>query len=227
MKRLFLIFFIGFMIGIFGRIVPQTDWSIENFAEPLIFILATITIFLNILTVLYIIKIKQKAKMIVTGEEEDRREEWLYKKYYELYLLSISGFVFAFTTSTFIVGTNYNYITPLMLLITALMIPSFLIPFLSFKLEKVVYKNREIPSPTDKNYLKKMLDLADEGERYIAFKGLYTAFNWMNILLVVSIYLLSVYWRVTGDTQFFAILLIAIVMIIGNASYLLKVRKMY
>ena len=72
-----------------------------------------------------------------------------------------------------------------------------------------------------------MLDLADEGERYIAFKGLYTAFNWLNILLVVSIFLLSVYWRVTGDTQFFAILLIAIVMIIGNASYLLKVRKMY
>ena len=225
MKRLLLIFFIGFMTGLFG--IPQTDWSIENFAEPLIFILATITIFLTILTVVYIIIIKQKAKIIVTGEEEDRREEWLYKKYYELCFLTISGFVFALTTSTFIVGTNYNYITPLMLLITALMIPSFLIPFLSFKLEKVVYKNREIPSPTDKNYLKKMLDLADEGERYIAFKGLYTAFNWMNILLVVSIYLLSVYWRVTGDTQFFAILLIAIVMIIGNASYLLKVRKMY
>lgn len=227
MKRLFLLFFIGFMIGIFSKIVPQTDWSIENFAEPLVFILATITIFLNILTVAYIIKIKQKAKMIVTGEEEDRREEWLYKKYYELYLLSISGFIFAFTTSTFIVGTDYNYNTPLMLLITTLMFPSFFITFLSFKLEKVVYKNREIPSPTEKNYLKKMLDLADEGERYIAFKGLYTAFNWINILLVVSIFLLSVYWRVTGDTQFFAILLIAIVMIIGNASYLLKVRKMY
>ena len=227
MKRLFFIFFIGFMIGIVGKMVPQTDWSIENFAEPLVFSLATITIFLNILTVAYIIKIKQKAKMIVTGGEEDRREEWLYKKYYELYLLSISGFVFAFTTSTFTVGTNYNYNTPLMLLITALMIPSFLIPLLSFKLEKVIYKNREIPSPTDKNYLKKMLDLADEGERYIAFKGLYTAFNWMNILLVVSIFLLSVYWRATGDTQFFAILLIAIVIIIGNASYLLKVRKMF
>ena len=226
MKRLFFIFFIGFMIGIFGRIVPQTDWSIENFAEPLIFILATITISLNILTVLYIIKIKQQATMIVTGEEEDRREEWLYKKYYELYLLSISGFVFAFTTSTFTVGTNYNYNTPLMLLITALMIPSFLIPFLSFKLEKVIYKNREIPSLTDKNYLKKMLNFADEGERYIAFKGLYTAFNWMNILLVASIFLLSVYWRVTGDTQFFAILLIAIVIIIINASYYIKVRKM-
>ena len=225
MKRLLLIFFIGFMTGLFG--IPQTDWSIENFAEPLIFILATITIFLTILTVVYIIIIKQKAKIIVTGEEEDRREEWLYKKYYELCFLTICGFVFALTTSTFIVGTNYKYNTPLMLLISVLMLPSFLIPILSSKLEKVVYKNREIPSPTDKDYMQKMVALADEGERYIAFEGLYKAFNWMNALLLISIFLLSIYWSATDDTQFLAILLIAIVMIIVNASYLLKVRKMY
>ena len=227
MKRLFLLFFIGLLFGIFISIIPQTDWSIENFAEPLIFILATITILLTILTVVYIIQIKQKAKIIVTGEEEDRREEWLYKKYYELCFLTNSGFVFALTTSTFIVGTNYKYNTPLMLLISVLILPSFLIPLLSSKLEKVVYKNREIPSPTDIEYMQKMIALADEGERYIAFEGLYKAFNWMNALLLISIFLLSIYWSVTGDPQFFAILLIAIVFIIVNASYILKVRKMY
>ena len=225
MKRLLLIFFIGFMTGLFG--IPQTDWSIENFAEPLIFILATITIFLTILTVVYIIIIKQKAKIIVTGEEEDRREEWLYKKYYELCFLTFSGFVFAITTNIFIVGTNFKYNTPLILLISVLMLPSFIILFLSFKLEKVVYKNREIPSLTDKDYMQKMIALADEGERYIAFEGLYKAFNRMNALLLISIFLLSIYWNATGDTQLFSILLIAIVMIIVNASYLLKVRKMY
>ena len=129
MKRLVLLFFIGVMTGIFSNIIPQTDWSIENFAEPLIYILATITIFLTILTVVYIIKIKQKAKIIVTGEEKDRREEWLYKKYYELCFLTITGFVFAFATSTFIVGTDFRFNTPLMLLISALLLPSFLIPF--------------------------------------------------------------------------------------------------
>ncbi len=227
MKSLLKFFFIGIMVGLFVNAIPQTDWSIENFAEPLIFILATVTIFITIVTVFYIIRIKQKVKMIVTGEEEDKREEWLYRKYYELCFLTIAGFVFAFATSTFIVGTEYKYNTPLMLLISVLMLPSFLIPILSIKLEKVVYKNREIPSPMDKDYMKKMLALADEGERYIAFKGLYTAFSWMNVLLLLSIYLLSIYWQITGDTQLFAILLIAIVMIIVNANYLLKVRKMY
>lgn len=173
MKRLFLIAFIGFMIGLFHNAMPQTDWSIENVAEPLIFILASITIFLTILTVVYIIQIKQKAKMIVTGEEEDRHEEWLYKKYYELCFLSIAGFIFAFATYTFIVGTDFKFNTPLMLLISVLMLPSFLMPLISSKLEKVIYKNREIPSPTDKNYMKKMLALADEGERYIAKRVIY------------------------------------------------------
>ena len=226
MKRLFFIAFIGFMIGLFRSGIPQVDWSIENFAQPLIFILATITIFLTILTVVYIIQIRQKAKMIVTGEEEDRREEWLYKKYSELNFLSISGFVFAFTTGTFIVSTNNNS-TPLMLLILVLMLPSILVPLLSNNLAKVVYKNRKIPSQTDKYYMRKMLASADEGERYIALEGLYKAFNWMNVLLPLSIFLLTIYWSATGDTQLFAILLIAVVMIIINAGYLLKVRKMY
>ena len=226
MKKFFLLAFIGFLTGILHNAMPQTDWSIENFAEPLIFILATITIFLTILSVMYIIRIKQKSKIIVTGEEEDRHEEWLYKKYYELCFLTITGFVFAFATSTFIVGTDFRFNTPLMLLILVLMFPSFLMPLISSKLEKVIYKNREIPSPTDKDYMKKMLAVADEGERYIAFKGLYTAFNWMNILLLLSIFLLSFYWSASGDTQLFAILLIAIVIIIINASYYIKVRKM-
>ena len=231
MKRLITIAFIGFIFGLFNLSLfrsekQQTDWAIGIFTEPLIYILATITVLLTILTVVYIIQIKLKAKMSLTGEKEDIREEWLYKKYSELNFLSTSVFVLAFTTSTIIVSTNDNS-KPLMLFILVLMIFSVFVPFLSNKLAKVVYTHREIPSQTDKYYMQKVLASADEGERYIILEGLYKAYIWMNALLPLSIFLLSIYWGITGDTQMFAILLIAVVMIILNAGYLLKVRKMY
>ena len=67
MKRLITIAFIGFIFGLFNLSLfrsekQQTDWAIGNFAEPLIFILATITVLLTVLTVIYIIQIKLKAK---------------------------------------------------------------------------------------------------------------------------------------------------------------------
>ena len=231
MKRMFLLALIGVIIGLitpalFRSEKQQTDWAIGNFAEPLIFILATITVLLTVLTVIYIIQIKLKAKLNITGEEEDEREGWLYKKYSELSFLSTSVFVLAFTTGTIIVSTNDNS-KPIMLFILVLIIFSIFVPFLSNMLAKVVYKNREIPSQTDKHYMQKMLASADEGERYIILEGLYNTFNLMNILLPISIALLMVYSGITGDTQLFAILLIALVMIIFNARYLLKVRKMY
>lgn len=231
MKRIFLLALIGVIIGLitpalFRSEKQQTDWAIGNFAEPIIFILATITVLLTVLTVIYIIQIKLKSKLNITGEEEDEREGWLYKKYSELSFLSTSVFVLAFTTGTIIVSTNNNS-KPLMLFILVLLIFSIFVPFLSNMLAKVVYKNREIPSQTDKHYMQKMLASADEGERYILLEGLYNTFNLMNILLPISIVLLMVYSGITGDTQLFAILLIAVVMIIFNARYLLKVRKMY
>ena len=72
MKRMIPYFLGGSITGLiiyalFKSKKSYTVWSIENVAEPLIFILATITILFTILAVVYIILIKQKIKMVTTG----------------------------------------------------------------------------------------------------------------------------------------------------------------
>ena len=233
MKRMILYFFSGAIAGLiifalFRREKSLTVWSIENFAEPLIFILATITILLATLAVVFIILIKQKVKLVTTGEEEDKREEWISKKYSELNTISISVFIFALTTFTFIASAiNSSNSSLLMLFIEFLMCIAIFTPLFSNKLAKVVYKNRDIPNQTDKHYMQKMFATADEGERYIILEGLYKTYNLINVLLPVSMIILTIYAGITGDTQLFAILLIAIVTITFNACYYLKVRQLY
>ena len=231
MKRMIPYFLGGFITGLIIYVLfksekSHTVWSIENVAEPLIFILATITVLFTILAVVYIILIKQKIKMVTTGEEEDKRDEWVFKKYSELNTISISVFILALTTFTFIASTNKNP-SIFILFIEFLMIIALSIPLFSNRLAKVVYKNRDIPNQFDKHYMQKMLATADEGERYIILEGLYKTYNLMNVLLPVSMVLLTIYAGITGDSQLFAILLIAIITITFNACYYLKVRKMY
>ncbi|WP_353056562.1 DUF3169 family protein [Solibacillus isronensis] len=120
-------------------------------------------------------------------------------------------------------------ITEQSIVIQILSIPAILLAIIATPLVgnyiKYVYPYREIPSYNDKQYTKKMFEMSDEGERHIMLQGLYSAFNLENILLLCSL-LLGMFCSVaSGESQLFAILIIAIILITVNTQYMLKVRN--
>lgn len=120
-------------------------------------------------------------------------------------------------------------ITEQLIFIQILSIPVILLALASVPLVgnyiKYAYPNREFPSYNDKKYAKKLFELSDEGERHIMLQGLYSAFSTTNVLLSGSLLLLMFYSVASGESQLFAILIIAIILVIVNTQYFLKIRN--
>ena len=228
MKKVLLYALLGAVIGFISSYAFASDslfsnWSLDEIAMPITLLLLTITaLFLLFIPVFYM-QIKKKASITLEGDAEDERDSWIYNKFGDLSLAASSSIIIALTAASIAIITDQSMalmITALVLLIIS--IPSTLIPN---SLMKIVYKDRDMPSPNEKDYTKKLMAAADEGERHVMLEGFYGSFQLMNILLPLSILLLMFYSEVSGDSQLFAIILIGIITITINTRYFLKIRQ--
>ncbi|NBA12635.1 DUF3169 family protein, partial [Weissella confusa] len=89
---------------------------------------------------------------------------------------------------------------------------------------KRVYPNRHLPSPTDKDYGKKLLAISDEGEKHVMLDGLFHTFQMMNILLTGAMFILIVYSLGANHSHRFSILVIGLVLVSLNANDMLMIR---
>lgn len=92
------------------------------------------------------------------------------------------------------------------------------------RLTSVLYPDREMPQISDSKYAEKLIDLADEGERYIIMQGLYKAHNLLNVVLVFTIVAATIYSISTETSQTFSIVLMTLVLLIVNGRYSLYIR---
>jgi len=226
MKRTVKQFLLG---GIVGGLISVFIVS-GGFTLPLYEIATEMTfVFLGIaflLTVVGFIKLSQLKRQSLhqlSGEDEDLQEENLYKMYSDASLAINMSLILS------IVGACVAIITEQSIIIQIISVPVILIPIIGTPLVgnyiKYVYPYREIPSYNDKQYSKKMFEMSDEGERHIMLQGLYSAFNLTNVLLLCSLLLCMFYSVASGESQLFAILIIAIILITVNTQYMLKVRN--
>lgn len=226
MKRKVMQFLGGAVIGgLIGFFIVKGEFTLPIYevASEMTLIFAGIALFLAIASLIKLAQLKKQSTLQLSGDEEDLQEENLYKLYSDASLasnisqiigivaicigviteqsiahLTLSGFVLLLAiTTTVLVGSSIQYASP----------------------------TRVFPSMNDKQYAKKLMEMSDEGERHIMLQGFYSAFNMTNTLLLVSLLLFMFYSLVSGESQLFAILIIALILIIVNTQYMLKVRN--
>lgn len=228
MKKVILYALLGAIVGFISSYAMASDsflneWSLDEFAMPITIILLAITTFFILIIPVNFMQIKKKASLALTGDAEDERDTWIYNKFGDVSLAASSAIVMALTATSIAIITNQSIVLMIVsLIILIISIPTTIAPS---RLMKVVYKDRELPDPNEKDYTKKLMAVADEGERHLMLEGFYKSFQLANTLLPGGILLLMFYSEMSGDSQLFAIIILGIITIAINARYFLKIRQ--
>lgn len=182
-----------------------------------------VSILLLLFSVVGYTKIKAEAKKSVRGEEEDEREVRQSKRYGDITLAtSIAMYLSLAMLALVAVTPQHNAFVFISL---ALVLISFSSNMIYSELAKMIYPHRNFPSVNDKHYAKKLMEMSDEGERYVMLQGMYKAFTSINLLLFFAVLALIGYSVISGVSQLFGIFSILFILIVINMQYILSIRN--
>lgn len=213
---------VGFIVMYFALSVNlSSDFS--GFAFELTLILLGITGLLLVFGIVGIVHINHKAKIPLTGDEEDERDVRQYKRYSDTTL----GVTVALVLSIVSAGVAIITEQPVWLLVVNIVaiLAAILLTMVVPAMIRIIYPDRELPKVGEKNSAKKLLAASDEGERHVMLEGLYVTFTTLNVTLLLALILFIIYSVSTGVSQLFAIFVIALVLIIANAQYVFAIRN--
>ena len=89
-----------------------------------------------------------------------------------------------------------------------------------------LYPERELPNNFEPDFDDKLIDSLTKDEMIVIFTGLYNAFKMTNILLPAIMLFITLYGYATGQSQHFALSLIAGSAMLINIVYQFTVRRM-
>jgi len=224
MKQLLKQFLFGGVIGFFGAIFILMIINDIEINRLYIFIsLAIIISLCLIVSVFFIRQIRTGMKREVSGEEEDALDRHLYIKSSDVGLLSntMIGLGVLMISLAIMEGLHYG----LVLIAIILAGIAVAIQYYQSALFKKMYPEREMPSMNDPDYAKKLVNIADEGERFVMLQGMMKAFNMYTMLLIFAIIFSTVYSLFSPNQQMFSVVLMVFILIISNGAYFLTIRK--
>lgn len=226
MKRLILplLFggFIGFLISS-GADAKNFTLSLYEIAYELGIVFTVLSFVLVAVALIYTMRLRKLARVEVVGDAEDEQEETLYKLYSDITLATTVALVIGLVAFSVVAVTEQSIV-----LNGAASVSVIVAAFMNFrtpKLVKYVYPERKFPAVLDKDYAKKLFAMSDEGERHTMLSGLYSAFTIGNTMLLISMIICSLYSVWSGESQLFSIVVIALILIVMNTQYMLKVRN--
>ncbi|SDG83818.1 Protein of unknown function [Planococcus glaciei] len=217
---------VGGIVGFFGMYFAlsldfTSDFSI--FGLELTLFITGIAVLLLVFTMVTIQRVKRKAKLQLRGEEEDELDSKQYKSFSDITLGSVVAMVLSVVATAIAVITEQ----PIWVVVAAgaTLIGAIVISIITPGLIKLIYPERDLPKPGEKDYAKKLLAVSDEGERHVMLEGLYRTHNTMNLALFIALLLLMIYSVSTGVSQLFAIFVVALILIIANVQYTFSIRN--
>ncbi len=213
---------VGF-IGMYLMLSVQLDFNFFTIAFPVNVALTTLTLLLLLYVGVSILQMRKKANSAVSGDAEDERDIWLYKKFTDTNMIVIASVVFGIASVAIsIITEQATWLETSSIIIGT---AAFILSLTVTSLVNSFYPDRKLPSISEKDYGKKLLAASDEGERHVMLEGLYRSFNTLNTTLIIGLFLLIFYSVFTGTSQLFAIFLIGAVIIGANAQYFLLIRN--
>lgn len=220
-------FIIGGVVG-FGSAYAILHFRDMNMSEYIfVYVALAVVAGLLIWSVSSYREVKRIYHTTYTGEEEDEADQRKYQKSSDFTVAFHSAIVLAMITVavTLIQKTSIALIIAAMIvLVASLIVGSFM-----NKISEYLYPDRELPKADSEKsgdeYLDAMLEMADEGERFIILQGLYKSHNLLNILLIGGIILATTYSVFGESSQLFSIIMMGVVLIAGNVKYQRSIRN--
>jgi len=168
-------------------------------------------------------QVKKLHSTEVDGDEEDEVDLLIYIKFADYSFFVQSSIVLSVLVLCTTLITSQSVYLTIIAIVT--MILSYLFTIYMTNLIRLVYPDRNIPNLSDSKYEEKLLEIADEGEKYVMLNGLYKSYHLMNLALFIAIVLATLYSISTDHSQLFSVIAMSIVLIIVNGKYCFSIRN--
>ncbi|WP_342491198.1 DUF3169 family protein [Bacillus sp. FSL R5-0422] len=217
---------LGALLGFLGAyclLAAEFEMTLLDVAFEATLVISGLTIVLIVYCFSGISRMKKRVSFSVSGDEEDELEAKQYRTFTDSTLANTVSTILSIIAIGMAIVTEL----PIWLILVnvALFIITIISSYVALSVLKLVYPNRNLPSPTDKDYNKKLLAISDEGEKHVMLGGLFHTYQMMNILLTGAMFILIVYSLGANHSQLFSIIVIGIVLILLNANYMFKIRN--
>ncbi|WP_339206399.1 DUF3169 family protein [Bacillus sp. FSL W8-1143] len=213
---------LGFL-GAYCLLAAEFEMTLLDVAFEATLVISGLTIILIVYCFSGISRMKKRVSLSVSGDEEDELEVKQYRTFTDSTLANTVSTILS------IIATGMAIVTEqpiwLILVNVALFIVTIISSYVAISVLQLVYPNRNLPSPSDKDYSKKLLAISDEGEKHVMLGGLFHTYQMMNILLTSAMFILIVYSLGANHSQLFSIIVIGLVLIILNANYMFRIRN--
>lgn len=216
----------GALIGFFGALAvleAEITFDFGAYAYPGTIIIIAAAAALIVFSLYGYFNIRKTAKQDLSGDAEDAAEGKMYRQYSDANLAATLAMLFSLTAICLAVLTEQPVWTAVASVVLTFI--SFTISFLLPGLMHQMYPERNLPSISDKDYAKKLLERSDDGEKHVMLGGLYKTYMTMNSLLLGAIILLLLYSMVTDTSQLFGIFVVAAILAVTNAQYMFSIRN--
>lgn len=218
---------IGFIFGYIGAAhelwLPEILSFITNYTTAisitLLIIIFIIVLFGFIFTHLSIKRLSVQTTEELTDEQDRKR----YIAFTDASLIGnivfyLSIFYIAYTV---VVQDNLLFIC----LSLATLVLSYTLLIYSYEIGRKIYKQRNLPDLGSNKMEQKLLDTMDDGEKHIAFLGLYKVYNFLLSGLLFSIIICIGYSYVSDESQMFSIIVMCLLAAIAQTLYAISIRK--
>ncbi|OUZ10023.1 DUF3169 family protein [Bacillus pumilus] len=217
---------LGALLGFLGAyclLAAEFEMTLLDVAFEATLVISGLTIVLIVYCFSGISRMKKRVSFSVSGDEEDELEAKQYRTFTDSTLANTVSTILSIIAIGMAIVTEL----PIWLILVnvALFIITIISSYVALSVLKLVYPNRNLPSPTDKDYNKKLLAISDEGEKHVMLGGLFHTYQMMNILLTGAMFILIVYSLGANHSQLFSIIVIGIVLILLNANYMFRIRN--
>ncbi|MFL0435428.1 DUF3169 family protein [Bacillus pumilus] len=217
---------LGALLGFLGAyclLAAEFEMTLLDVAFEATLVISGLTIVLIVYCFSGISRMKKRVSFSVSGDEEDELEAKQYRTFTDSTLANTVSTILSIIAIGMAIVTEL----PIWLILVnvALFIITIISSYVALSVLKLVYPNRNLPSPTDKDYNKKLLAISDEGEKHVMLGGLFHTYQMMNILLTNAMFILIVYSLGANHSQLFSIIVIGVVLILLNANYMFRIRN--
>lgn len=189
----------------------------------ILYIVLAMIVALLAIGLLFIGKIRTLNSQTFDGEQEDLMEEYKYKKVADLNIaanISIVLSILAVAISILMTNNTLLQIGFIILFIASCIILAYGVNFV-----RLSYPERNIPRIQTKNYEQKLMDSMDDGEKYVTLQGLFKSYQLFNLFMLTGIILAVAFSYFSEQSQIFSIVLMCLVLLVVNTSYLVVVRN--
>ena len=216
---------IGAVVGFFvmyGVLALRGSFKLDFPLFTFVIVVVVIGSISMLLSFIWTWQLHQRTKGNVEHEDQDAFETMVYNKYGDITLATSVSTILFLLSLTISIIQDVHYMTAIVAAIGLLL--GYIVLPISYNATKRAYAYRDFPAISEKDYAKRIMELADEGERHMMLKGFSKVYLSMNVLIPLGMLFLMFYSSMTNNPQIAGIIVLTAIYIYTNARYLVTVR---